>query len=390
MYALRKFEFIRGEFMKKLLLSSVAALSVMAVVGPVHAADKLKLDLSGFFNGSAAYVDQKLDSGTRDYAFGSDSEIWFDGAMTLDNGLVVGFHAEGKLEEDVGGASRFSSPESGNDFIQESFIFFEGAFGRIEFGKQDGIGHQMTTTGPTIFTGNRINDAQLDASGLMTINTDNTVNNGLDEFERKIIYLTPVIAGFQAGISFTPDADGFQGSSFDPRTNTTTGSSVQEEIIEVGASFHRVFEGTDMGDVSVGVSGTYVTANETSTTLGFPDDLESWNVGGQIGVSGFTVGGSYKDSNMGSTFVDYNAWEVSGTYELGPWGFMLGYGEDKTDFVLIPGLAFETMAVEGGVDFMLGAGVSLGGGVQYVDVDTSFAPADDDATVVFIETMVSF
>ncbi len=390
MYALCKLEYIRGESMKKLLLSSVAALSVMAVVGPANAADKLKLDLSGFFVGSAAYVDQKLDAGTRDYAFGSDSEIHFTGAMTLDNGLIVGFHAEGKLEEDVGGASRGLPPEAGQDFIQESFVFFEGAFGRIEFGKQDGIGHQMTTTGPTIFAGNTLNDAQLDASGLMTINTDNTVNNGLDEFERKIIYFTPVIAGFQAGISFTPDADGFQGSAFDPRTNTTTGASTQEEIIEVGASYNYVFEGTDMGDVSVGLSGTYITADETSTTLGFPDDLESWNVGGQIGVAGFTVGGSYKDSNFGSTFVDYNAWEVSGTYELGPWGFLLGYGEDKTDFPLA-GFDFETMAVQGGVDFMLGAGVSLGGGVQYVESDSSliFVP-DDDATVVFIETMVSF
>ena len=369
--------------MKKLLLSSVAALSVMAVVGPVHAADKLKLDLSGFFIGSAAFVDQDLDFGKRDYAFGSDSEIHFTGEMTLDNGLLVGFHAEGKLEEDVGGASRGLTPEDGVDFIQETFVYFEGAFGRFEFGKQDGVAHQMTTTGPTIFAGNTLNDAELDASGLIgAINTDNTVNNGLDEFERKLIYFTPMIGGFQAGFSFTPDSDGFQGSTFDPRIDIIPG--VQEEAIEVGVSYQSTFDGTSMGDVTLGISGTYLTANLNAPLAG-SKDLEAWNVGLQVGVAGFTIGGSYKDSNLGSTTTDYEAWEVSGTYELGPWGFMLGYGESEFDSFL----DLETMAVEGGVDFMLGAGVSLGGGVQYIDTELGGANVDD-ATVVFIETMVAF
>jgi len=378
--------------MKKHFLTSVAALSMMAVAGQAHAAEKLKINLSGFFDGAAAYVNQNLDTGKRDVTFGSDSEIWFTGAMTLDNGLVVGFHAEGKLEEDVGGPSRGAPAQKGSDFIQESWIFFEGAFGRTEFGKQDGIGHQMTTTGPVIFNGNRVSDGQLQATGLNTINTDNTVNNGLDDFARKIIYFTPSYKGFQFGVSYTPDTSGFQGSSFDPRTQSTIGASSQEDIVEIGAAYHNVFEGTGIGDVTVGLSGTYIMANETSTTLLFPEDLESWNVGGQVGVSGFTLGGSYKDSNAGSKDRNYNAWEVSGTYELGPWGFMLGYGEDKTDFNVI-GNDNQTQAIEGGVDFMLGAGVSLGGGVQYVKADRNGslkAVPDDHATVVFIETMVSF
>ncbi len=379
--------------MKKILLTSVAALGMMAVAGQASAADKLKLDLGGYFTGSMAYVDQDFDAGLRDYAFGSDSEIQFTGSMTLDNGLIVGFHAEGKLEEDVGGSNRSASAEAGEDFIQESFVFFEGAFGRIEFGKQDGVGHQMTTMAPTIFAGNNVNDPELDASGLVTINTRNTVNNGLDEFNRKIIYFTPQIAGFQVGVSFTPDRDAgtsvggiVQGSNFDPRTDTGISGS-QEEIVEVGLAYNNTFAGTSMGDVRLGISATYLKAQETLISP-TSDDYEAWNAGAQISVAGLTIGGSYKDSNFGSTFVDYQAWDVGATYEVGPWGFMVSYAEDEFEFPTF-GLQNQTMAVQGGVDYMLGAGVSLGAGVQYVDEDDELG-SSDQATVVFIETNLVF
>ena len=54
----------------------------------------------------------------------NDSEIWFNVKGTLANGITVGARVE--LEAN-----------SENDQIDESFMFIEGAFGRLELGSTD-------------------------------------------------------------------------------------------------------------------------------------------------------------------------------------------------------------------------------------------------------------
>ena len=124
----------------------------------------------------------------------------------LDNGIQIGFHAEAKLEED--------SASNDGDFIEEKWIYVEGVWGRVEFGDQDGVADQMAIYAPSLFRGNTVNDAELSLSSLNSINTVTTIWNGGDDFATKINYFTPRVAGFQAGLSFTPDQTQ-GGSNFD-------------------------------------------------------------------------------------------------------------------------------------------------------------------------------
>ena len=370
--------------MTRTVFHYVTATAFFALAGQAAAQEvdgsKLGLRLSGFYLGSAAWVDREGDpDDSRDYGFGSDAEIHFEGSVVLDNGLEVGVHVEGKLEED--------SASGDGDFIEEKFAFVEGVFGRVEFGDQDGVADQMALVAPTLFRGNTVNDAELDATGfvgglggLNHINTVTTINNGLDDFSTKITYFTPRIVGLQAGVSFTPDHEQ-GGSNFDGRIE-----DLYDQAVEVGVSYFNTFA----NDISLGVSAAYLTADEGSTTL----DPQSWSAGVNVAFNGFTVGGSYKESEdlpltlLGVTTPgldnDYTAWDVGVKYETGPWGFMLAYAEDEADVGSVT--VTETSAVQGGVDYMVGSGVSLGGGVQHLEDDV----IDQDATAVFVETMIAF
>jgi len=377
--------------MKKILLGSVALLGAAAFSGQAYAQEGLELNLSGFFVGAIGYVDESGSStGSRDYATGSDSEIHFTGAVTLDNGLEVGFHAEGKLEED--------SASDNGDFIEETFIYFDGVFGKIVFGNEDGVADQMAVVSPTLFRGNTINDAELDLSGLATVNTVLTVNGGGDDFSQKIIYFTPRLAGFQAGVSFAPevDTDTFSRSSACGSAFCSRSEDDFDSLLELGLTYFGEFG----NDVNVGASLTYLMAEDEETDSFISDDPEGWAIGVNVGFSGFTLGASYADSeniprveaSLGGSSApgDYQAWDIAGTYETGPWGFMLGYAEDEHD---LGTFSSETTAIQGGVDYILGKGVSIGGGVQYIEEEAAISGVnffDEDATVIFVETMINF
>lgn len=382
--------------MKKTLLGSVALLGAAAFSGQAYAQEGVELNLSGFFVGAIGYVDESgSSSDSRDYATGSDSEIHFTGAVTLDNGLEVGFHAEGKLEED--------SASDNGDFIEETFIYFDGVFGKVIFGNEDGVADQMAVVSPTLFRGNTINDAELDLSGLATVNTVLTVNGGGDDFSQKVIYFTPRLAGLQLGVSFAPEVKAdtsffatSPGASPCGSAFCSRGENDYDSLLELGLTYFGEFG----NDVNVGASVTYLMAEDEASDPFISDDPDGWAIGANVGFSGFTLGASYADTeniprveaSLGGSSApgDYQAWDIAGTYETGPWGFMLAYAEDEHD---LGTFSSETTSIQGGVDYVLGKGVSIGGGVQYIEEEAAISGVnffDEDATVLFVETMVNF
>ncbi len=438
-------------YMKRLLLSTTAMIAAAALATEASAVDDIELDLSGYFNGVGGARVEADASRIRDYTFGLDSELHLESSYLFRNGLEIGLPAGGKINRDTddpkrghldgilagtivasagidsacGGIAGYGlygyfggyiaglvnyaslggyvrnfcgSNNIDNDFLQETFAFFEGPFGRLEFGRQYGVGHQMSFLAPTIFRGSNVNDWEIDLSGVNTVNTRNTVNNGFDDFSPKVVYLTPRIFGLQGGVSFAPETDDC-GYDFCPRTDSAFFPS-QDEVIELGANFYHTFSNGTLEGVSVGVSGTYLMADSKTTAaiatmLGI-DDYEAWNVGASVAIDGFTIGGSFKNAELAVLGSNYLAYDVGATYERGAWGFMVSYGADDNQLT-----GQETMAIQGGVDFMLGSGVSVGIGAQYVDANfetstllsaagLSLSFSDIDSTAVFIETDISF
>ena len=120
--------------MKKILFASSAIVAV-AFAGQASASEPIKLSVGGFMEQWVGFADQDLDAaGGRVNAFQSDTEVYFTGSTTLDNGIEIGARIE--LEG-----------ESSTDQVDEQFLFVNGGFGRIEMGKNDSAADAMGEIG---------------------------------------------------------------------------------------------------------------------------------------------------------------------------------------------------------------------------------------------------
>jgi len=401
--------------MNKFLMGTSALVAASAFAAPTFAAERLQLQIRGYNTSGISYTDADYEEGytffdedgsvydsdsyspsqdTNEVNFGSSSEIHFIGSTTLDNGLEVTFHAELELEQDSAAAQNYWYEEA--DTIDEVYIQFDGGFGRVQFGQQDGVMDQMAVTAPSTFMGHSHNDledrsmdpfAPLIGGG----NSINTVGD-LSGDSTKIIYFTPSMNGLQLGFSYTPN----------PCKNTAGYAGCVWD--EYGRNFWEVsgsWQGT-YNNVSFEFSGGY----GQGEGYYFYDDPSEWTLGANIGFGGFTIGGSYKDTNarryhdwgldpapIGAHNSGYNYeetdWDVGITYESGPWGFNLAYGRRDSDNVFACDFScgyfdaadsnfdsiyyYEVEAESwiGGVTYKYGPGMQIGAGVTTYNWDNS-------------------
>ena len=239
--------------MKKLLTGTAAIALGLAMTAPAHAADGVKLGIGGFMTGYTSWLNQDEDpvagvagddTSVDQFDILRDTEVQFTGETTLDNGLTVGFHTE--LNDDQ--ADGFG--------VDESYAFFSGSWGRVNFGAEDGSAYLLQVSAPSAdsnidglrqyvhgvnYTNMMVagaagtdGDQNLDDlfSGLIGANeqlsegvdgaddintgaafagvfgTANTVfdyDHDVSASDDKITYLTPVFSGFQGGVSYTPN-----------------------------------------------------------------------------------------------------------------------------------------------------------------------------------------
>ena len=382
--------------MKKFLLASTALVGAISLVDQA-AAQQLTTDspftvrIDGFANFRGVVVSESnrtsvsagfgnpvrnssAQTAGRSDSFRSDTEIHFTATGKADNGLIYGMYVE--LEGDPLGtqlntAGAINTPGgtgvgttatiTGPNFIDEANIFLQGSWGRIELGDQDGAGDQLFFGAPYDYGPSYGNGAGADGDVLFRLTNPvgytppSGALNGAFMYgfnvraydssdASKITYLTPVISGFRAGVSFVPDSasngfsGGFQGAA---RQNITITSLTVAGIAAGNAAgtlpaipaqgatgfannygnngdFQHWIElglqwrGT-IGDVGLGANFSYShaehkkavfspTAGQTSGSLGLGaagtsgynfNDINSWAIGLQGSWMGVTVGGSY-------------------------------------------------------------------------------------------------
>ncbi len=386
--------------MNKFLLGTTALISAAAFTAPALAAEKIQLELRGYHVGGMSYADidgesviVRLDefppniivfSGdeANEINFGSDSEVHFRGSTTLDNGLQVSFRAELELEDD-------SDVDGNADQIDEVYIQFDGGFGRVQFGQNDGAMYQQHIAAPNAFVGHGVNqpDVRMDPfgpyySGVHLINTYGSASGD----NIKLTYFTPSMNGLQFGASYTPN----------PCENDTGYSGC---VMDEFGRNHIQISGTWLGNldnITLGLSAGYGMGEGTTAT----DDPTEWTVGGEIGFAGLTIGGSYRDMDLDSTWEETH-WDAGVSYETGPWAFSLTYGTMETDgLVFTAGIPAASEADQeswiGGVTYMYGPGMQIGFGVQTMDSEGVYISPDlvdehfIDGTSFFIENVISF
>jgi predicted porin len=367
--------------MKKLLLSSVAVLG-LAVAAPAFAQDDsaLKLDLGGHYKGYASLVDQDEAAGTdvNTVDWLQETELHFQGETTLDNGLTVGAH----IEAEVDGGD--------NAAIDESYAYFSGAWGRINAGDEDGSAYLLQVAAPSADSnvdGIRqfVTGINSTAAGIATPVDGLDYDNDIANDANKLTYLTPVLNGFQAGVSYTPDVNGVGVDANGNPTGNQTRSLGGNGITNANEGFGAAYEGAvryEGAFNNVGyIAGAGYTLAEDDRTGAGTDSFEEWNVGLDLDIGAFGLGAVYTENNNGLDGAgDSNDTIVVGAdYTTGP--FKLGASWLNNDNDLNTD---EIDRYTGGVVYTYGPGMSFRGSVSYVDQD------DVDGTNVLLGTQVNF
>lgn len=376
--------------MKKTLLGTTALVAVGLLAGPALASDPLKVTVggsvvTGFYVidsdnvGPTSYQDTKVAVVARNI------DIVAEG--TLDNGMTAGVDAKLMLGSDFSALSTISNGTGGVSFRQ-LYTYLEGGFGRFEVGGTDGAAYKMHYTSPWFVPGNGVDSPNIFNAATTAGGVRLSTFSLLGTDSNKVSYFTPRLAGFQLGVSYTPNA----GYSFaTSRSVTANGfgllpkSAVEvTDVFEVAANYAGTFGGVD-----VGLDGFYTSADAATAAT----DPEEYGFGANFGYAGFTLGGAYyKSSDVAGNFTASSGagskvWTAGLSYATGPWTVGVAYLKGDDDSNTASQASNESWQVGGG--YSLGSGVDLGLDLQMNTLD-NFAGVSTDSKSAGLVLAVSF
>jgi predicted porin len=164
-----------------------------------------------------------------------------------------------------------------------------------------------------------------------------------DDDGNKISYFTPRFAGFQLGLSYTPNsAQNTQNGASGTELVTTT-QNIYHQYMSIGGNFDRKFD-----QFGVGIAAGYVRAkspgtggSDTATTWANTDDPVTWGVGASVEFGPFKLALGYRQNDdvrdsfgppgpsagiAGSTTsLDGSLYDIGGRYTFGPNAVSLTY-----------------------------------------------------------------
>jgi len=334
--------------MKRILFASAAAAGLIALAAPAAMADdlpagKLQLKLGGYVEFQGVFFDNKLKNATN-REFVQKAQVTIDGEAKADNGLSYGPHIEIRENADqTTNASNTNGAAGSSLRFTQTWLHVAGNFGRVEIGDRRGPGYLATVGAPKV------------GFGGLTSSYDSPVLNAGDNFfadlnwdrpansnrSTKVVYYTPVFAGFQAGVSYAPEIN--KGDSVVVQ-NTT--SARYTDIVEGSVNYKNTFEGVG---VSASFNVNHLGAYGVETGTIKRKESNPIYGGLQVSYAGFTLGGGAGDQDgvvlkpKYGTFVSnaqlatgYNAsraglfYNVGGSYQTGPYGIGVEYGNIET------------------------------------------------------------
>lgn len=378
-----------GRGRARLLGTSALAGAGAALAGWHPAAAQVKgieLGIGGFANEFlfVTNIDED-DADTRDFneiATHFDGEVQFSGKAELDNGLTFGFQAE--LEVPTVG-----------DQIDEVFMTIEGAFGKLVLGGDNsasyvmGLGLWDPYVGVPINSG-WVSDFAPPPPGMTIAFRSPSVSTAIDitNDDNTFKYFTPRIAGFQFGVSYTPNAS-FSGNPTNGSVDTA--GLTYSNGWSVAANFIQSFNGFD-----IGVSGGYARAQagDAIEALG-GDDIQQVMAGGYIAVSGFKVAGSYANeidgrlNSTGTVSTEGDSYLIGASYSADPWTVGVAYFTGRVEGNPAISADDEQDAFSIGVQYQVGPGIAAAANLLYAAYDTEEGE-DSDAFAGAVGFSLSF
>jgi predicted porin len=353
--------------MKKILLGTSALVAAGLVSSQAMAVDPIKIAVTGYVSsvfvfGGQSHTPDRFDT------VKWDGEIHFSGETKLDNGMKVGVQVE--LEA-------FTVQTKGTlagDQIDEHFMWFDGAFGRVEVGATNGPGNKLHVFSPSVMPSHGVDTPDyfhFATPGWSAAALWSTAPSDLRDLEdaNKISYFSPAFGPFKFGISYTPEFQpGLNGNTCGSTGGfggqygvcTTHNPGQWQHAIEGGGRFDFDLNGVA---IAWSLGGLYA-----SPEIHNSDYTNMWRFASGLSVTfnNFTIGGAYRWTNSGyKGKYDNVMFGLGGTYTSGPWGFSLAWAQvrdqdgghgNKTDVLNF---------VDGGVVYNLGPGVDVFAGAQY-------------------------
>lgn len=334
-----------GMTFKKALLGTTALLGVGAIVMPTAAsAQDIDVSIGGFLRLDTVLGDVEealADDDVRDFDFETDNEVHFIvEAVDEQTGIEYGGTVELEADPDV--------VEEGNDHIDESWLFISGGFGEFRFGDEDGAVDNMKIGGQTVAAGT----GGIDGNSVVIAGISHIIDNSGDA--TKIRYDSPVVGGFQLGVSYTPDGGGKGG-----RLDTDIDDD-EEDWVEAGLVYTGGFGGFE---VEASVVGGFAD-NE-----GDGDDFQGIAAGLLTSIFGVSVAGGYFQDERANGD-ETSGFSLGAGAGLGPANVSVTYAYNEIEPETGDDTEPQNLVVSGDVGLV--PGVSLGGDVAFFDRD------DDD------------
>lgn len=393
--------------MKKALLATTAIATVGLLTGGflggsnAAAAERISIEVHGYHQQWVVGTSQDFNDGDPDRTpqgfklstidQKTNSEICFVGQTTLDNGISVGVQVE-----------LLASPDDA--VIDETFLFLESdRYGQLTLGVKDSAAellHVASPDGGVSVDDGDVNTLEMyiDTSAAVTGITGSTSLGDVFGDTNRLIYITPQYAGFQAGVSYAPNAGEDSVTTNNPnygcRLNVGTDCEPNgyHDQVSGALNYSETFNGVGV-QVSAGVTRN---SQVRAIAAELPEEIDAgsifgYSLGGQLTFGGVTVGGGFKQITSGRGYSDSgedlyslrgHSWSAGGRYEVGPYaagascirGRQVGFQSEGTG-----DLKHLVCAVSG--TYLLGPGIRLIGGVFFFD-DEAETPAGPSAALI--------
>ncbi len=366
--------------MKKILFGTTALLAAGAFVSTAQASDPIKLSLGGYMEnyvvGASQDGDFKKANRVNNFDVQSDSEVWFKGLTTLDNGMKIGV----QVELEAG-----SNASSQTDTIDESYLWLEGKYGKMILGSEDDVVYLSHVGAPDAsYIGGGFKDGSIAnimpvGSGVSASDTIYAVTGDAN----KMSYFTPKFYGLQAGVSYIPSnaTNGDDGP-------TASGKGFASETIGISQNWDDAWAfavnyDTTVSGVGVKANVGYITMDDNTKAV---KDNTIQTVRGGLAVSyqGFTLGGSVNrmiangDTSASLAALDGFSWDAGLQYAEGPYAVSFGYEHAKVAGSRAADA--DTMSDwRVGAKYAMGPGVDLFAFVAYVNTNDG-AVADNSTS----------
>lgn len=371
--------------MKKVLLGTSALIGAGFIAASAQAASP-SVSVGGFIDFQVGISDQDLETGihTRDTKFQNDTEVHVTVDGKTDSGL--GYGAVIELEADI------AADKNGEGVnADKTYLFLEGAFGRVEMGGNAGAEEALRVDASTFAraVGGIDGDWYLYANpgaGTYVLRPNLPTEHSITTLgstgagaaindASKLTYYTPRYSGVQLGVSYTPD----QGDGNLSGRLTGDTATDYEDVFGIGLHYEGQYD-----NVGISASATGEFGDHESAAM---EDLEAYALGLNVSFAGFTVGGSYGDwqesgQATGST-ADSDYWTLGAAYEVGPFAASITYLNSEFTTSELDNISI-------GADYQLAPGLVPYVEVSFFDFDLAGTTGDNDGTVVLLGTELSF